>query len=230
MDAKRRCGSHSRNGTRSTRSLRLEAAAGRTASRSSESRQERRKHFRRPPGALGRDQISAHRDVPAVRAGAGALPRSAQELRGHAAGQSGGVSRARGRLPGTQENHSSQDRAGTVRDPARHRERNPGAHPAVVFWRAESRRNPRSAATQQLRPVREPPGVFRGWPRRLSLRRALRHAGQLGSRSRPLSSSAGRGLGFPALALRRRNDYRDHRFLAVRSGKRPCPGRHGHAR
>ena len=61
-----------------------------------------------------------------------------------------------------------------------------------------------AAPPWQLRPVREPAGFFRRWPRRLSLRRTLRDARQLGSRSRSLSPPAGCRVEFSALALRRR--------------------------
>ena len=56
--------------------------------------------------------------------------------------------------------------------------------PPVIFRRGEGREKPGSAALGQLWLVCESAGLFRRWPRRLSLRRALCDARQLGSRSR----------------------------------------------
>jgi hypothetical protein len=89
---------------------------------------------------------------------------------------------------------------------------------------------PGSAALRSLWPVCESPGFFRGWSRRLPVRRALCHAGQLGPRSRPLSPPAGRGVWVPPVALWRGDHDRDHRLLAVCARKRPRFSRYGHAR
>ena len=96
-------------------------------------------------------------------------------------------------------------------------------------WRSKAS-EPGQRRPWQLRPVPEPPRIFRGWPRRLPLCRTLRDARQLGSRSRPLSSICKIGVGFLAFAIRRRDDERNHRLLAMRSGECARPRWHRNAR
>ncbi len=88
---------------------------------------------------------------------------------------------------------------------------------------ADAKQEPGSAGLGSYGLVREPAGILRRWPRRLFVRRTLRDARQLGSRSRPLWALAGRGLGFRAIALRRRDQQRDHRLPGCALRKMPAP-------
>jgi len=155
---------------------RMESDSGGVARRRFESREKGRQDSSRLARPPRRDEIPAHGNEPAVRAGAGTLPRPAEELRRNAATKGDGIPRAGERIPGPQENHSAQDRAGIVRDHARSRERNAGPHPALAV----------RPGRRQLCFIREPAGILRRWARRLFVRGTLRDDGQLGPRPRPL--------------------------------------------
>ena len=70
-----------------------------------------------------------------------------------------------------------------------------------------------------LSAVSEPAGAFRGWPRRLSVCRVLRDAGELGSRCGPLWPDAGDRVGISARVVRGGNERGDDRWVDECSGE-----------
>src|SRR5258708_39987954 len=111
------------------RSLRVASLADRVASCFAQSSQAGIQDIGRPAGAAGGDEIPAHGNEPAVPAGAGALPRTAQNLRQYAPAKGARISRTASAVPGAEENHSAQERARDLREPARSREEHAGPPP-----------------------------------------------------------------------------------------------------
>src|SRR3954468_23255536 len=138
----------------------MEGGADRVAARVAESSQERVQDFSGFAGAARSDQVFAGGDERAVRAGSGALPRPAEELRQHSAAKGTRVSRETCVLSGAEKNHLAQDRARDFRNLARGGEEHAGAHAAFAIWRGDQRRE-----LLHLSAIPQPAAVFRRWAR-----------------------------------------------------------------
>src|SRR4051812_7286909 len=138
----------------------MEGGADRVAARVAEPSEKRVQDLSGFAGAARSDQVLARGDERAVRAGSGALPRPAEELRQHSAAKGARVSRETCVLSGAEEDHLAQDRAGDLRNLARGGEEHAGAHTAFAVWRGDQRRE-----LLHLPTVLEPAAVFRRWAR-----------------------------------------------------------------
>src|SRR5207302_9622720 len=101
-----------------------------------EPRQGCRKSLCRHAGAVGDYQILPHRVERAICSTAGTQPHDAQGLRRCEAAKSAGIQRAGGGFSSSKENHSSENRSGTVSHIARDRKGNLAPHaPFSIWWR-----------------------------------------------------------------------------------------------